>query len=660
MQSGGVCTAEPPDVCLTPGPTGSPVPLPYVNSAMSSDLIEGSQSVTIDGSPVAVLGSKFAKSTGDEPGVIGGLMSGTNMSMAEFTTGSPTVCIEGEPVCRLSDKMSMNNSNTVTSAGLVQAPIPPSQPLTGAFAPDKPQVCTLHRLTVKCSHGERSYIADTEKAHFIKLGVISSSKPEKLTIDYKNHCSIHPEGCAKLWVRALDGTDRKVGADNTIEFPLAKNSLAELATWWDLLKAIFSWSGRSSIPHTAYTIYGTTCQATEDAAMITGQSIRLHVYPGWSLSADAWLGYKHKKVDLPKGHLPNAPQLTYQLKKQATWELGGKVSGNIATRAFEQKWSSEGDGATATSDPLSRKLFALTQGTLNNIANMLSSFAGLESTKFDIRWPKMTLGGSLKLAENKENGDVFPEGRFFFGAEPLLGAEVRVDILDWLIIALGAGLFPPAGAALGRMLVRAKSRLKDGLTPRRVLVDGQEGLQDVKLPADLKVDLGVVFTMGGDVGGALGWVFDADGVHPDDKKSKIQAGIDIKLEAYIKVELRVFIVKAAAGASVAMQSADGKSPSRISGSICQKPGRKPGAKSKNGTDFDLTGQIEFNGLAIYYSLYLEISGEAKEGAVGKASGGAAKWVRSKAKKKFKKEGDLCKLIEPWVLPKPGENIFSAL
>jgi hypothetical protein len=61
------CTA--PDVCKTPSP-GGPVPVPYpVIISMSSDLENGTTTVTADGgNMIATKGSDYSRCTGDEPG----------------------------------------------------------------------------------------------------------------------------------------------------------------------------------------------------------------------------------------------------------------------------------------------------------------------------------------------------------------------------------------------------------------------------------------------------------------------------------------------------------------------------------------------------------------------------------------------------------------
>jgi hypothetical protein len=102
--SDGVATAFP-DVCLTPP---APVPVPYPNVALSRDTSEGSETVRMDGNPIMLERSVFSKSSGDEPGTAGGVISGTNRGKAEFVTYSFDVKVEGRCVPRLGDLMVQN------------------------------------------------------------------------------------------------------------------------------------------------------------------------------------------------------------------------------------------------------------------------------------------------------------------------------------------------------------------------------------------------------------------------------------------------------------------------------------------------------------------------------------------------------------------------
>lgn len=128
--SNGISTATIPDVCKTPSP-GGPVPIPYPNIAISSDLTKGTTTVEADGGNMcANYGSEFSKSTGDEAGTVGGVVSSTFIKEATWITYSLDVKLEGKGACRLSDKMFHNHQNTVNAAGVLQPPqfTPPSDP----------------------------------------------------------------------------------------------------------------------------------------------------------------------------------------------------------------------------------------------------------------------------------------------------------------------------------------------------------------------------------------------------------------------------------------------------------------------------------------------------------------------------------------------------
>lgn len=108
-----------PDVCKTPTP-GGPVPMPYPNMSQSSTLSDGTTTVKVDGGNMAAIkGSKFAMSTGDEPGTIGGIKSNTFKQASTWITYSFDVKLDGKNACRLTDKKFQNNENTVDAAGVV-------------------------------------------------------------------------------------------------------------------------------------------------------------------------------------------------------------------------------------------------------------------------------------------------------------------------------------------------------------------------------------------------------------------------------------------------------------------------------------------------------------------------------------------------------------
>lgn len=109
----GIAMATIPDVCKTPSP-GGPIPIPYPNIAKSSDLAKGSKKVKGDKKMIAIKGSEYSRSMGDEAGTVGGVVSGVNMKEAKWILSSFDVKIEGKNACRLMDMMSSNHANTIS------------------------------------------------------------------------------------------------------------------------------------------------------------------------------------------------------------------------------------------------------------------------------------------------------------------------------------------------------------------------------------------------------------------------------------------------------------------------------------------------------------------------------------------------------------------
>ena len=107
--SGGMSTVFP-DVCKTPTPAG-PIPIPYPNIGMSSNTIAGPMTVKSDGQMPMVKGAKYMMTSGDEPGTVGGVISGVFKGEAEFMMYSFDVKFEGKNVCRLGDPLFHNKKN---------------------------------------------------------------------------------------------------------------------------------------------------------------------------------------------------------------------------------------------------------------------------------------------------------------------------------------------------------------------------------------------------------------------------------------------------------------------------------------------------------------------------------------------------------------------
>ncbi len=97
------------------------VQLPYTNTAQLAQAEHCAQKVKIVGTNAIHVGSKIKNSvTGPpNPGLHGGVISGTTNGKCIFTGGSAKVKIEGQAAVRLNDPTSQNKGNCI---GTVKTP----------------------------------------------------------------------------------------------------------------------------------------------------------------------------------------------------------------------------------------------------------------------------------------------------------------------------------------------------------------------------------------------------------------------------------------------------------------------------------------------------------------------------------------------------------
>ena len=123
-KGGGQCFAFP-DTCKTPAPPApAPVPIPYPNMGMCAQASGTSSKVLICKKETITTQSEIPRTSGDEAGVAGGLVSSTNMDKVAFKKGSSKVEVEGNPVVLFLATTGQNGANANMPSG---AQIAPSQ-----------------------------------------------------------------------------------------------------------------------------------------------------------------------------------------------------------------------------------------------------------------------------------------------------------------------------------------------------------------------------------------------------------------------------------------------------------------------------------------------------------------------------------------------------
>lgn len=96
-----------PDVCKTPTPAG-PVPVPYPNIALTSDAVPNVLMQIIQGMPIHNLMTNSLFSSGNEAGVLGGVVSNVIKGPSQYLTGSTKVFASVMPITKMLSTTAQN------------------------------------------------------------------------------------------------------------------------------------------------------------------------------------------------------------------------------------------------------------------------------------------------------------------------------------------------------------------------------------------------------------------------------------------------------------------------------------------------------------------------------------------------------------------------
>lgn len=116
-----------PDVCKTPAPPGSPVPIPYPNIAQLRDASPVADNLVVGPGELKVLlktdSPEISTSTGDEAGSAGGVKSGVIKGACKFMQASESVVYgpDGYGLVRFMDATTQNDEN---ASGFVMGAFP--------------------------------------------------------------------------------------------------------------------------------------------------------------------------------------------------------------------------------------------------------------------------------------------------------------------------------------------------------------------------------------------------------------------------------------------------------------------------------------------------------------------------------------------------------
>jgi hypothetical protein len=633
--SGGIATATLPDVCKTP-PNSAPIP--YPNIALAADLVAGTTTITVDGSPAAVQSSMFVRSTGDEAGALGGVISQVFAMEATFLSFSPTVLFEGQPACRLTDKMLMNKGNTVCMGGLVIAPVAvpsaaPPQSLEPK-PPEEPALCRVDSLTVSCGHDDRAAV-DLMWETLPVLQVISTrDSPDKVVTRLDGQCMHGNPECPILLIsREPDG------AWDAVPTPEGEYTLpppVQLPTSGSqVLEIIERLLGDRAKLRDRYILRPMICDAMATAMTPVNAWTHLEVFHEAEVKGEMTIGYAHPAMDDPVA-TKGKTKIAYD--RLATWKFGGSIEGRIGGQSFKFE-ANAADMKKNDPLPLFGGLIDLI-GKSTYVFDSMKRFGG--KAEGEIIWPEVKFSAGLELVELPGKPLVGPKGNFKVTFEPLIGYQLKVSILDWLILFAGS-IAPGPGTALARALLYIKEYFKPDSKER------QEQGKKARVSLDMEIEL----TLRGEIKGGLGVNFVNGKGEVDGSASKVEGNIGVQLEGRLIGKAKVWRFEASGGGKLGLGGAAGSESCKF-GALVKATVTKG--------NFKPDGEVFFTGLAVYYLLYAELAatgGESEKKAA--ADDEQPRRTPPPPAENQKKEADepdpvkfsktemkgVCVLIQPW-------------
>jgi hypothetical protein len=177
--------ASMPDVCLSPpSPPAGPIPIPYPNFALASDVTGGTRTVKIGGKEVSMQDkSSYKKSTGDEAATKSfgaGVISHNINGPVKHKVGSFDVKVEGSPVSRHLDLTTGNHVNAgdgcTTVDGATPAPKEPDPECAALHEENEKTRAALKKASRRVSRSKRKKIMGGRKGRGTTVASMSNGK----------------------------------------------------------------------------------------------------------------------------------------------------------------------------------------------------------------------------------------------------------------------------------------------------------------------------------------------------------------------------------------------------------------------------------------------------------------------------------------------------
>ncbi|MBE0393896.1 Outer membrane porin F [Flavobacterium sp. PL0002] len=286
---------------------------------------------------------------------------------------------------------------------------------------------------------------------------------KNITIDvteYQNKGCFRDKGVHNKNIR-INSTEYKKPIDrvtDSLDFPIASN-----ISQFNLYPLKYIWP---KVFANEYAINVHSCRYFSNEL---NNTILIKVYPDikWELALEFLVGLSnYRAVNMPKGNIYKAHQEKAREAGYKKWLMNkqGKVPIEVGV-SLSAEWA-DGRHKRSYTQLFEKKIesiakvIAKSTDLLQNAINFAQSAAKETSlpVAFDIRYPKLKVLGKWYLEKPENNNNIDIVGEVSLGFDPLIGAEVIIDIIGSAITAVAYGA--TANPAVAKMAENFRGKLE--------------------------------------------------------------------------------------------------------------------------------------------------------------------------------------------------------
>ena len=425
--------------------------------------------------------------------------------------------------------------------------------------------CEAAAFSVQCSHGRHLDVAygepNRDGRHVLQV-ISHPGAIDEVTVRARGSCTKGNDHCCP-GIR-VSGPETRISEKGPLRFhPLGGGRRERDLGFVEFLKHYLI---PQDLEPNEYTVQSQRCSGPGR------HKGTVQAFPAFSW--DAGLGFGFKPTDAPEQAPPANSGFT-RLKRRGSWTLNGNCKLGIG----RQEWEFGASADKASQQDYFQGLKEAVDTLVPFLSHLGAEVGGKKNlVTFEPQWPNVTLQGGVKLEEIPDRPEVDLAGSIAIDMNPLIGATVETDILDWIIRTAP----PPASA----FLIKVKDAAEEGFKTQYF-----EG----------GVLIGIILRIQGEVKGKLEWTKAAGKewqLAGSEGMGAVEADLGMSLAGKIRVKSKIFFVKIMLGTEVALKGAKEESDRvGITGRVLADSTDKYPSVS---------GSFVFTGATIYYTYYAEV------------------------------------------------------